>query len=48
MANTQQKQQHPLVLIAGGGPAGLISSILLDKIGINSIVIERATEPDEW
>ncbi|KAL7438875.1 hypothetical protein ACHAXM_006728 [Skeletonema potamos] len=47
MDSTHQKQ-HPRVLIAGGGPAGLILSILLNKIGVNSIVIERATEPDEW
>ena len=50
MVNQQQQQQtqQPLVLIAGGGPAGLISSILLDKIGVNSVVIEKASEPDEW
>jgi len=48
MATNYQQQQHPLVLIAGGGPAGLLSSILLDKIGVQSIVIEKAVEPDEW
>ena len=48
MATVQKQQQHTLVLIAGGGPAGLLLSILLDKIGVESVVIERATEPDEW
>ncbi|KAL9183618.1 hypothetical protein ACHAXT_004474 [Thalassiosira profunda] len=41
-------QQPPRVLIAGGGPAGLIASILLHKLGVSSLVIERAQEPDEW
>ena len=43
MANTD-----PHVLIAGGGPSGLIASILLNNIGISSTVVERAKEPDEW
>jgi len=43
MANTE-----PHVLIAGGGPSGLIASILLNNIGISSTVVERANEPDEW
>ena len=48
MATDQKQHQHPLVLIAGGGPAGFLLSILLDKIGVASVVIERAAEPDEW
>jgi len=44
----QQQQDRPLVLIAGGGPAGLLQAILLDKIGVDSIVVERTKEPDEW
>jgi len=43
MANTD-----PHVLIAGGGPSGLLVSILLNNIGISSTVVERAKEPDEW
>ena len=43
MANTD-----PHVLIAGGGPSGLLASILLNNIGISSTVVERAKEPDEW
>ena len=42
MANTD-----PHVLIAGGGPSGLLCSILLNNIGISSTVVERAKEPDE-
>jgi len=36
------------VLISGGGPSGLLTSILLNNIGISSIVLERAKGPDEW
>lgn len=40
--------KEPLVLISGGGPSGLLASILLNNIGVSSIVLERAKEPDEW
>mmetsp|Transcript_23907 Transcript_23907/g.57656 ORF Transcript_23907/g.57656 Transcript_23907/m.57656 type:complete len:432 (+) Transcript_23907:139-1434(+) len=40
--------KEPNVLIAGGGPGGLLASILLDNIGVSSMVIERAKEPDQW
>ena len=40
--------QEPYVLISGGGPGGLLTSILLNNIGVSSVVLERAAEPDEW
>jgi 2-polyprenyl-6-methoxyphenol hydroxylase-like FAD-dependent oxidoreductase len=40
--------QCPNVIIAGGGPAGLLTSILLSKIGVASTVVERAVEADPW
>ena len=39
---------EPKVVISGGGPGGLLASILLSQAGINSIVLERSTEPDQW
>jgi len=43
-------QQHasPRVIVIGGGPGGLIVSILLNNIGINTTVLEEARGPDEW
>ena len=38
----------PNVVICGGGPGGLLTSILLNNIGIKSTVLEEASEPDEW
>merc|ERR1740124_2167002 len=38
----------PHVVISGGGPGGLLTSILLNNIGIRSSVIEEAKDPDEW
>ena len=40
--------REPLVLISGGGPAGLLASVLLNNVGISSVVLEHASEPDEW
>mmetsp|Transcript_4418 Transcript_4418/g.10165 ORF Transcript_4418/g.10165 Transcript_4418/m.10165 type:complete len:433 (+) Transcript_4418:168-1466(+) len=40
--------REPLVLISGGGPAGLLASILLNDAGVSSVVLERADEPDAW
>ena len=45
MASTNQE---PRVLISGGGPSGLLAAILLNNIGVASIVVERAKDPDEW
>lgn len=39
---------EPSVVIAGGGPSGLLASILLSNIGVSSTVLERAKEADEW
>lgn len=38
----------PHVLINGGGPSGLLASILLNNIGVKTIVFEKAEEADEW
>lgn len=43
-----EEQQHPSVIICGGGPCGLLASILLNNIGIKSTVLEKAIKPDEW
>jgi len=46
------KKDEPTVVIAGGGPCGMLTAILLSDedlgVGINTIVLERALEPDEW
>ena len=39
---------QPNVIISGGGPAGLLASILLNNIGIESTIYEEAQNPDEW
>lgn len=44
----QQHVQHPSVMIIGGGPGGLLASILLNNIGIDTTILEEAREPDEW
>uniref|UniRef100_A0A7S2S6L4 FAD-binding domain-containing protein n=1 Tax=Eucampia antarctica TaxID=49252 RepID=A0A7S2S6L4_9STRA len=38
----------PNVIICGGGPGGLLASILLNNIGIKATVLEKAPEPDQW
>lgn len=43
-----EDKQYPHVIIAGGGPGGLLASILLSKAGIESTVVERAAEADPW
>ena len=35
------------VLIIGGGPSGMVSAILLDQLGVSSIIIERQAEISE-
>jgi glycerol-3-phosphate dehydrogenase len=45
---TSTNTQEPRVLISGGGPSGLLAAILLNNIGVSSIVVERAQGPDEW
>jgi len=41
-------QQRPAVVICGGGPGGLLASILLNNIGIKSTVVEQAMETTPW
>src|SRR3954451_14606770 len=36
-------RRHVPVLIVGGGPAGLTTSILLSTLGIESLLVERRT-----
>jgi 2-polyprenyl-6-methoxyphenol hydroxylase-like FAD-dependent oxidoreductase len=47
-----ENNDEPTVVIAGGGPCGMLTAILLSDedlgVGINTIVLERAPEPDEW
>ena len=38
----------PNIIISGGGPSGLLTAILLANIGIESTVIEKAPEADQW
>ena len=38
----------PNVIICGGGPGGLLTSILLNNIGIKSTVLEEECGVDEW
>lgn len=45
---TDKDEQHPSVIICGGGPSGVLASILLNNIGIKSTVLEKAAEPDQW
>lgn len=53
MDNRRGPRRHPpsplpRVLISGGGPCGLLASILLSDIGISSIIIERTKGTEEW
>ena len=48
MIEEEKVEDEQKVIIAGGGPAGLLASILFSNIGIQSTVLERATEPDQW
>jgi len=41
------QREHCEVLISGAGPAGLVSALLLARLGIRSIVIERNAVTDE-
>lgn len=42
-----EQHEHCEVLISGAGPSGLVSSLLLARLGIRSIVIERNAITDE-
>lgn len=41
------QREHAEVLIVGAGPSGLVSALLLARLGIPSIVIERNVKTDE-
>ncbi len=48
MQQLDTKEDHSTdVLIIGGGPAGMVSAIYLDLLGISSIVLERQFEISE-
>ena len=38
----------PSVVVAGGGPSGLVAAILFGQRGIATTVVERSSEPDPW
>ena len=44
MQRPKMKSLRTDVLIIGGGPAGMISAIYLDKLGISTVVVERQFE----
>lgn len=49
MTKDDNNNNVPNVIICGGGPGGLLAAILLNKIGgIQTTVLEKASEPDEW
>jgi 2,4-dichlorophenol 6-monooxygenase len=43
MSAVSETHRHASVLIVGGGPAGLTTSMLLSTLGINSLLVERRT-----
>jgi len=44
----KDKESAPSLVIAGGGPAGLLAAILLGNLGIKTTVLERSSGPDQW
>lgn len=46
--NVMNDRQQPTVVICGGGPGGLLASVLLNNIGIKSTVVEQAVETSQW
>ena len=40
-----QLPEHTTVLIVGGGPIGLLTSVLLHAQGVDNVVVERRDEP---
>src|SRR5580692_7256700 len=43
MPRTTTTPRHVPVLIVGGGPAGLTTSMLLSTLGVESLLVERRT-----
>jgi 2,4-dichlorophenol 6-monooxygenase len=43
MSAVSETRRHAPVLIIGGGPAGLTTSILLSSLGVKSLLVERRT-----
>lgn len=46
--NMMTHDATPHVIICGGGPSGLLASILLHNIGIPSTIVERSVATDAW
>ncbi|MGK3748769.1 MAG: heterodisulfide reductase subunit A-like polyferredoxin [Bacillariaceae sp.] len=44
----KQQEKELNVIICGGGPGGLLASVLLNNIGIKSTLVEKSIETDSW
>ena len=44
MATTSKERDFPTVIIVGAGLGGLVLAILLERMGINYMVLERSSQ----